>query len=252
MDLDRAGPKIDGLTLLLSALPLELRLDIYEICIPCMWHRKRRVLLDYLVDCRWMGTSPAIFHDAAPLVLRNPVLFVHTKLEVEGNLNFDFERLVEKTFPNDFQWVPGIAKSMVQRLAVTIRFPKFYNKSNNLVDRMSEYFGNIDQFSSLKELYISLGPEYLPIEREEFDVQVASKEVFEPENVADTPAASPMPCPLAQAVSKLKDEIPRKCKVAWRFDRAGMPSMPSYIVDRTEVVEHLTNVNNSMERLWRQ
>lgn len=244
MNLHCNDSRVDMLPSLLFTLPIEIRLDIYELCIPCMWHRKRRVLLNYIVDSRWMAISPAIFCEAAPLVLRNPILFVHTSLCPQDNLITNFDNIMNLTFPNDVHWVLEMAKSMVERLAVTIRFPDFYYGSLKLAGRLANYLWNVDKFSNLKELYISLGPDYIPHSREYFDVR------RELEDKAVGVSNSPMLSNFRHARNELRDLIPRSCRVIWRFDKAGMPSIPSYIVDRAEVVEHLTNVNNVMARLW--
>ena len=242
----------DGLTALLSRLPIELRLYIYKLSLNCIRHRKHKILLDYIVDSRWMSTSPALFSEAAPLVLSERVLFVHTKLDVfstDESLAGYFDKVIERTFPDDYSWVLEHARPMVERLAVTICYSHFYTNSINISERLEYYFSNLIAFTGLKVLYISLAPEYLPWSDSDY---VVMQSIFDRREIREALYDSPFIRKLGRAVRSLKAKVPRSREVRWRFDKASMPCPSSSypIQDRGGLMKFLTNINECMESLW--
>ena len=249
---DDVLPTEDKLTSLLSLLPFEIRLDIYELCLPCMWHRKRRILLDYIGDSQWIATSPGIFTEVAPLVLSKPLLFVYTKLGIRDNLVEDFCQLIDRVYSKQSSWVLKPALAMVERLAITVRYPEFYREPNYLYERLPNYFKNVTSFTNLKELRISLGPEFLGFPPEH-DAFVAMQEALRSDNVGlidKAVAAHPRLSRLKQTITGMRAEVPEHCDVKWRFDKAGMPGLAADL-DRAKAVEHLEGVNDFMQRLWK-
>jgi hypothetical protein len=209
-----------------------------------MWHRKRKILLDYIVDCRWMATSPRIFSEAAPLVLVNPLPFIYTKLDEHENLVGDFDKHIRRAFPKESYWVMPVARSMVEKLAITIRWPFFYTNQVNLGERVTEYFKNIGAFENLRTLYISLGLDFLPLD------------IGDPAYISNEwngDAENPPACKLKLAAVALKQVVPSACAIVWRFDRAGMPGMPPFFNDKkVAVLKYLEGINSAMERFWSQ
>lgn len=250
MPMVTTDPAVERLQKLLFSLPAELRLTIYEFCLPCMWHRHRKILLDHLGDSRWMGISPIIFADAAPLILSKPVLLAFTKLSPWETFSASFTTVIERTFPETPRKALLLARPLVQRLAITICIPTFYQDAASFGDRIAAYFSGLSLFTSLTTIYISLGPEWLPARRELFDHCVAMYDNYVPWDDARSLTYMKTIHILGAAVNALKAKIPKGCEVRWRFDRAGMPGVPSYIVDRSEVVQHLDNVNCLMAKLW--
>ena len=229
---------------LLSKLPYEIRLNIYELCIPCMWHRKRKILLDYIVDCRWMAVSPRVFNDAAPLVLVKPLPFIYTELDERDTLLRVFDQHIIRAFREESYWVLPAARSMVEKLAITIRWPFFYTNEVNLDERVTEYFEDIDAFENLKTLYISLGPDFLPLD-------IGDPALISNEWNGDV--GNPTVCKLELAAAAFKQVMPSTREIVWRFDRAGMPGMPPFFNDKkVAVFKYLEGINSAIERFWAQ
>ncbi|KAK3703163.1 hypothetical protein LTR37_014640 [Vermiconidia calcicola] len=197
----------------------------------------------------WTAVSREVFLDAAPLVLSKPLLYVYTGLKVGESFATTYDQLLEQTFPADYYWTRPIARAMVQNLAVTVRFPTFYN-SLSMPERLSTYFADLKGFTGLRELRISCGPDCLPGDRDRFDTIVSlyrSKRLPLSPDLQDN---SPILSRLYSMVKAVKEVIPDTCNVVWRFDGAGMPSVPAYIVKRKKVIKHLVSVNKTMQRLW--
>ena len=236
----------DMLITLLSRLPVELRLYIYRLSLPCTRHRKRKIHLDYIGDGRWMATSKPLFQEAAPLIFSKPCLFAHTKLREGDNLLKYFDALVERIFVDDASWVLKQARPMVQIFAVILRVPHFDNMGD-FAERLPSYFSNLESFTGLKELDISLGPEHLPWQREYYS---RVQDIFRRRDSREALRDSPILRTFASGLMGLKAEVPRSCEVRWRFDAAGIPCTPSYINDRVEVLQHLVDVNCCLQGLW--
>ena len=200
-----------------------------------------------------MATSPFIFKDAAPLVLTRPLLFHYTRLEVGQTIFKDFERGYRRAFPADSSWVLDIARTMIGRLSITIRFPQFYTKLSSLHMRLPHYLTDISAFPNLKELYISLGPECLPrwratLENHTLDMTDISQQRLDAETIADSPFLSR----LSLVVDGVKAVVPKICVVRWRFDKAGMPCISSYGIEREKKLTYLVHVNDIADLLWRR
>jgi hypothetical protein len=239
-------PTAEKLVSLLSKLPYEIRLNIYELCIPCMWHRKRRVLLDYIVDCTWMAVSPAIFSEAAPLVLTKSLPFIYTKLGEGETLAGVFDKHVERAFPKDFQWALPAARSMIEMLAVPIRCPFFYKdgEDDDLGQRLQAFFETTDAFPNLKTLHISLGPDFFPVRDHRAPIFADDWE---------GEIERPMVQILEDSAIALEQVIPRPCEVMWRFDKAAMPTTYSdFGGKRGATLRYLRGINMTMEKAWGQ
>ena len=189
-----------------------------------------------------MAVSPLVFSEAAPLVLTKSVLFIHTRLDEHENLVRVFAKHIERVFTKDSHWIKSAACSMVKNLAITIRWPWFYASTADLGERMTEYFKHVESFENLETLYISLGPEVLPLGIG--DPAYISNEWNG--NVENSPA-----CKLKLAANALKAVMPRTCEIVWRFDRAGMPGMAPFFNDKKAAVwKYLEGINSAMERFW--
>ena len=240
-------PSADKLVGLLSKLPYELRLNIYEYCIPCMWHRKRKILLDYLVDCKWMATSPLIFNEAAPLVLAGPTPFVYSRLAERETLTDIFNKHINRAFPRDCSWTLSAARSMIEKLAVTVQCPFsiFYRNGDgkdDITKRLLAFLVPVGDFPNLTTLFISLGPDCFPGtsgpnqhfandwggEIEEFILRKLEVSAF-----------------------MVKTAIPKTCKVVWRFDKAAMPHVVGSLADKSEErLIYLHGIHEAMENYW--
>lgn len=236
-------PSADELISLLSKLPYEIRLSIYELCIPCMWHRKRKILLDYITDCRWMATSIRMFNETAPLILKQPLLFMYTKMDGDETLAGVFADRFRNAFSSDSRWVLPAAHSMIEKLAVTIRYPDFYRhcQENDLGERLSKYLQDVSAFGNLKSLQISLGPDYIPTH---------ANETFQLLNDWQGEIELCRIRNLRLAAVALQQVIPRTCDVTWRFDKAGMPAFPGPYNESGDLVKYMERINVTMARYW--
>ena len=211
-----------------------------------MWHRKRRVLLDYIVDCEWMATSPAIFSEAALLVLNKSLPFIYTKLGEGQTLAGVFNKHIERAFPKDFQWVLPTARSMIETLAVPIRCPFFYKDGENddLGQRLQAFFETTNAFPNLTTLQLSLGPDFFPL-------RAHRGRIFDDDWEGEIEHS--MEQKLETAAIELKQVIPRTCKVMWRFDKAAMPTTYSNFGGKREAtLRYLRAINVTMEKAWSQ
>ena len=198
-----------------------------------------------------MATSPTIFAEAAPLIFSKPLLFVYTRLDKHDNLLNDFNARLERTFVHDSAGTLPSARELVRRMAITIRFPKFYANLSDLHERLPCYFSSISAFTTLRELHISLGPECLPGNRETFEEYVAMTDMSQVPLGVQRLAYSPFLSKLSLTVDALRCIMPKDCNVVWRFDKAGMPCIPPNITERTKVMDHLKAVNCIMGVLWK-
>ena len=176
------------------------------------------------------------------MVLTKSTPFMYTSLDEHENLVHVFDKHIERAFTTDSHWVKPAARSMVRSLAVTTRWPYFYINKYSLAGRMAEYFKNVESFENLKTLYISLGPDFLPLDVG--DPTITSNEW---NGDVEVPPASK----LELVAVALKQVLPSRCTIVWRFDRAGMPGMPPFFNDKREAVfKYLEGINSAMERFW--
>lgn len=240
----------DRATTLLFRLPPELRLNIYELCLPFMWHHRRRVRADYLSDSAWMATSPAIFADAAPLVLRKPVICMHTNLKTERTVIQDFEGSLRTSNLKEHAWVAPLARSMVTKLAITIRHP--HCRFLNIGEQVDRYLSNLSAFTSLKGLHVSLAPEFLP--QSNFDwgwySHGGSSAIASQEKYGGHVGNSAERGVLHDVVGAVRGHLPRGCAVKWRLDRSAMPALSCVLSERAEAIRILTQMNDTLGRLW--
>ena len=237
----------DRLIGLLSKLPYELRLHIYEYCIPCMWHRKRKILLDYVVDCKWMATSPLLFSEAALLVFSGPTPFVYTRLPEGETLAGVFNKHIKRAFTDDYSWTLPAARSMINKMAVTVQCPfhVFYRRcdaKDDFAKYLLDFFASVCKFPNLTTLYISLGPDCVgsttgPNQHfanewgGEIEEYILEK--------------------LEVSALMLKTAIPKTCKVVWRFDTAAMPHVIGPVSDKSEErLVYLHGIHEAMDRYW--
>lgn len=242
------SPPVDKLTRLLSRLPAELRLNIYELCLPLMWHHRRRIRPDYLSDSAWTATSPAIFLDAAPLVLSQPILCMHTKLAASRTVVEDFSDQIKLSFPDDHQGVLPLAKGMVRKLAITIKYSDF--RLLKIVSRLEAYLAELSSFTALEELHLSVGPECLPLGAQNWEWYADTEE-----DHLSTYLAHPEQAHrgiLQDIVTVVREQVPEGCAVEWQFDKAAMPDMPREVKDRKKVIDQLMQLNSVMDELWRE
>jgi hypothetical protein len=238
----------DRLIGLLSKLPYELRLNIYEYCIPCMWHRKRKILLDYVVDCKWMATSPVIFSEAARLVFSGPTPFVYTRLPEGETLADIFNKHIRRAFADDYSWTSPAARSMIEKMAVTVRCPfhVFYRRcdaKDDFAKCLLDVFASVGDFPNLTTLYISLGPDC-------FASTTGPNQHFA--NDWGGEIEEHVLQKLEVLALMLKTVIPKTCKVIWRFDAAAMPHIIGLLAHKSEErLIYLHGIHEAMDRYWR-
>jgi hypothetical protein len=191
-----------------------------------------------------MATSPAIFSEAAPLVLTKSLPFIYAKLGEGQTLTGVFDKHIERAFPKDFQWALPAARSMIEVLAVPIRCPFFYKggEDNDLGQRLQAFFETTEAFPNLKTLHLSLGPDFFP-------VRAHRAPIFADDWEGEI--EHPMVQMLEASAIALKQVIPRTCEVMWRFDKAAMPTTYSnFGGKRDATLRYLRDINVTMEKAW--
>lgn len=238
----------DRITTLLFTLPPELRLTIYELCLPFLQHRRSKVLADYISDSHWMAISPTIFRDAAPLVFSKRLVYIYTRLRQPTNLLQTFDDVILRSYPHDHEWIRPVARSMVRKLALTIRFPHLW--LDGLPKNLSAYLTSVTAFTGLKELHISLGPEFLPANSL---VQPTQNTAYDKEklnsNIDGLATTFEPVATMLEVVAVVRRCVRAECKVVWKFDRAGMPDLPRRYHSQSTLQE-LTYFNEVMAWLW--
>lgn len=190
-----------------------------------------------------MATSPALFRETAPLVLTKPLPYIYTKLERYETLTGIFDRFVTRAFPKDSHWVLPVARSMAKKVAVTILDRHFYSPTHNLEERLAKYFADMEAFSSLQTLYISLCPEF---------VSTRSFDALEISGAPSGGIALWIVHKLKLVVGALSQVLPKTCEVVWRFDRACVPDISGDLIKRKKVLQYLEAMNLAMGDIWRQ
>ena len=230
----------DGLTQLLSRLPMELRLQIYGLSLPLIRHRKRRVDTAYVADISWIAASQPLFDEVGSHVFRESTLAFRTSLPDGSNLVEDFGSALDRAFSGQAQWTLARALPMLQIVKVTVKFARLYSPSNHLPGRLENYFRGMTELSNLRHLQISLIPETMLSYRDNFICRHGDCTI---EHVQKRAAHLPFLNGLKRRITNIYACVPNGCHVEWRFDRTGMPEYSGQAFNKIDVVRYLELLN---------
>lgn len=286
MNISAPSTEPDGLTELLSRLPMELRLQIYWLSLPLIRHRKGRVDTALLTDISWIGSSRPLFEEVSPIILRDATLVFHTSLTDQTNLIGDFDIALDTAFSGQAPWATARAYQMVRKIIVLIKFPWLYVPGNNpeqrlepgqtsfcdyrsnrgessilqglyvpgndLGQRLERYFHDIKLLANLEEVQISLAPEML-LHALRFSNRHGDKDI---QYVEKQPGHFPFLNGLKRNVAQIHQCFSDECLVFWRFDSAGMPQIPiaqgGGTFEKADVLRYLRIMNEYVEGLLAQ
>jgi hypothetical protein len=198
-----------------------------------------------------MAVSQPVFLESMPLILSKSLFYTYTKLRPGTTVAQRFDELITKSFPCDYDWVLPEARLMVERLAVTVKFPDPYVKG--MAKALTTYLSDIATFCNLRLLQISIGPEYLCRDAgtwEEFISTYTCDAALTASHVGAS-VGEFSTFWLLDAFLVLRANLPQGCEVRWQFDRAAMPWLPSWVEDRASVVGVLAGFNNTLDQLWK-
>ena len=161
----------DSLTTLVFRLPYELRLQIYEFLVPQVdilllpSDNGRHNWIPKVPNCnhlRWLGTSHAIFLDAAPLYYS--AVYFHIDALTEDHCLSVSSALMyhaKTTYSYDVLWiVDTIRSTMIKQLFLEVHATTFDDGPKNLLHHFAGHSNQFRRFPALEELYISLRPRY--------------------------------------------------------------------------------------------
>lgn len=259
-------PRSDALTVLLFRLPAELRLQIYDYLIPegrlllvpesshWEWDRGTRSQSNRR-PFRWLGVSREVFLDAGPAFYSSKTLYfwIDARVNSRGrSLNDALYHHVKLAHPPEAKWSFDIIRStMLTKVTLEVNAPAYGEDLQSLLLRFSETAPQLRHYHALKELNISLRPQYN---------NAHHKVLFRQFNIPRLQEKSMKESwtlrRLCRATRQFKTNLPSDCKVKWYIPGKRSSNVPLTIMDFGEpgdvyqIIARELMVIEFMESMW--
>ena len=252
----------DALTGLLFRLPAELRQQIYEYLVP----EASLLLLPETANWswdfgtpgrsdrrpfRWLSVSPEVFLDAGPLFYSARQLYFWIDARSDGKARSLDDALMhhgKSVHPQNARWTFDILRSrMLTKVMLEIYSPKLGENLQSLLLRFAEQTIQFKHYHALKELHISLRPQYNNAHHK------ALFNSFQPPGLREKRMKdSWILRRLCRAVRQIKTHVPTKCRVEWYIPGKKRPKLSHRRRDVEEDEPHDSELRviEFMESLW--